>query len=290
MPGTGGRHHLDPGQDPVGEHQRIDPEIVHGPATLGRVHGAAVIHQVLAHVHGDGLDPAQQIRREHLPDHVEARQGQRPHRLHAEQALVAGQLDQFPRGLDGGGHGFLDQHVPPGLQGEPGVGGVIQVARSDVDDVHVLGHEFLVGATGHLDAVSFGELACPFRGAGADGDNALGGVPGHRGDEPVGDPSGSDHAPAKGGHGGRVGGAGLGQGVNHLRSVPGSNAQIVRTYSPVILSPVCFGAVAAPGGNASGIRPQHPPGRAIVRRRAHSRRFPSLTGTSRRRGANPSPT
>ena len=84
-----------------------------------------MVHQVLAHVHGDGLDPAQQIRREHLPDHVEARQGQRPHRLHAEQALVAGQLDQFPRGLDGGGHGFLDEHVSPGLQGEPGVGGVV---------------------------------------------------------------------------------------------------------------------------------------------------------------------
>ena len=70
------------------------------------------------------------------------------------------------------------------------------MACSDVDDIQVLGYEFLVGAAGLLDDVSFSEFACSIQGTGSDGDNALGGVPGHRGDELVGDPSGSDHAPA----------------------------------------------------------------------------------------------
>ena len=105
------------------------------------------------------------------------------------------------------------------------------MACSDVDDIQVLGYEFLIGAAGLRDAVSFSEFACSVQGTGADGDNALVAVPGHRSDELVRDPSRSDHAPAKGGDGGRVGGAGLGQGVSHLESVPGSKAHIVRTNS-----------------------------------------------------------
>ena len=140
VPGPYGRHDLGLGQDPIREHQRVGSQVVHGPAALARVHCPVVIHQILSHIHGDGLDASQKAGLQDLSHHVEPGECERPQCLHAEQSFVAGQTDQFLCGGDSGGHGFLDEHVMACLQGQTCVGGVIQVACRDIDDIDVLGH------------------------------------------------------------------------------------------------------------------------------------------------------
>ena len=87
--------------------------------------------------------PARQPRAQ-LPDH---RVAGRPHRLHQEPVVLAGQPDH----LLGVGRvereRLLAEHVLAGLEAQPGVVEVEGVRRRDVDDVDVrVRHQLLVGA------------------------------------------------------------------------------------------------------------------------------------------------
>ena len=140
---------LDLAEHQVGEGERID---AHVQQRRGAERG--VEHPV----GGVGVDAEAELRVQvvrcpelaggqasaQLADHRVAR---RPHRLHEEAVVLAGEPDHL-LGVGGvEGDRLLAEHVLAGLEAQPGVVQVEGVGRRDVDDVDGrVGHQLLVGA------------------------------------------------------------------------------------------------------------------------------------------------
>ena len=172
---------------------------------------------LLGVVRGDAAHVPEVAALDEGAQHGGLRQVARPHGLHDQHARAPGGVGEGA-GLRGGdGDRLLDEHVL--ARGDRGEGdlGVAAVRGRHVDDVHLrVGDEGVDGAHGLVRAVLGREGSGPVDGAGADGDEALGGVRLQRPRELARDPAGADDAPAQRGlpAAGQVEG-GVGQGGEH---------------------------------------------------------------------------
>ena len=169
----------------------------------------------------DDLDRAEKVLLEALTDHIGAGQEAGPHRLHAEELVRAGSVDDVAGLVSVAGEGLLDEDVLAGIQGEQCVLSMAAVGRGDVDDVDVrVAHQILVAAVAAGDTVPFRESLRTAYVAGTNGDHLLTGVRAEGAHHLIGDPTGAEDAPTERGSGHRVGGPRARQGERHALIVP----------------------------------------------------------------------
>lgn len=148
---------------------------------------------------------------------------------------------------------FLHEGVLAAFQGETGAGEVGGVLGGDVHHVDVRrGGQLLVRAARARDAVAVGEVLGAGGVAGGDGREALPGVALDGAHEALGDPAGSQDAPAQGG-------ASIGSGVRGVGRAPGKAgivAQTSGTWTGTVLPPSFMDAMTA-SATAVATRPSY---------------------------------
>src|SRR5690606_18158913 len=187
-----------------------------------------------------------------VPDGDHVRQEARPHRLHDEDAALAGGGEDLPRLGGATGEGLLDEDVLAGLDRLERVRAVLAVRGGDVDGVDgVVRDEVGVPAVRAGDAVLTGEGGRTRGVAGPDGDDLTAAQRGHLPGEGAGDAAGAEDPPPQRWRVERVGSRGQGgEGRGHGRRL----AAPVQVTHRVVAVPGC-GAVRHQGRGAAGDLP-----------------------------------
>ncbi len=157
-------------EEVLGEGDGVDPEVEDRAAPERGVEeaGGGVVGAVGTEVGLDGDDLADLAGLDEAPGLHDGGLQARPHRLHAEDAPVAGGGHDLAGAGQGGGERLLDQHRDAGLDGGQGQRVVLRVRGGDVEDVDVGAHQVGVGVRA-LDAVRRGERSGPLAAARPDG-------------------------------------------------------------------------------------------------------------------------
>ena len=181
------------------ERHQVDPEIQHGPAALGGIEEPIV--RVVRAIHAEiGLQLAYLADRsvlDQLAGEDDRRLEAGPHRLHREDLVAPGGLDDVGRAGHRGGEGLLHQHRLAGVQRGDGDRVVLRVRRRDVERVDlVVAHDLRVRPVRAVDPVLVRERLGPVERAAGHGHGPgawrVREVLHHAG----GDPSRPDDAPA----------------------------------------------------------------------------------------------